>query len=236
MKSVHTLEGSELQLLTASLATSRFREENAWTEIASIVTKKVAEIKVGDLRGIAGSFSVASQTDHEMLAAISSRFKESPESLNCFSWADFIFSLERAQMRDAELVKVAADAMFTKADALKTLKDQFDHGLPWGKPRCWRVPSRDALCAFTNPGPTYGELECLWPFACCTDMGESTVERWSSFAVSVWRSSTESFRVSKEQDFLHNSRPQLVGLPRQESSQRFGFGLDLHVSWRTSSC
>jgi len=122
MKSVHTLAGSDLQLLTASLATSRFREEKAWTEIASSVTKKVAEIKVGDLRGIAGSFSFASQTNHEMLAAISSRFKESPESLNCFSWADFIFSLERARMRDAELLKVAADAMFADSNALKKLK------------------------------------------------------------------------------------------------------------------
>ena len=122
MKSVHTLEGSDLQLLTVSLATSRFREEKAWTEIASIVTKKVAEIKVGDLRKIAGSFSVARKTDHEMLAAISSRFKESPDSLNCFSWADFLFSLERAGMRDAELLKVAADAMFSDSDALKTLK------------------------------------------------------------------------------------------------------------------
>ena len=122
MKSVHALEGSDLQLLTASLATSRFRDEKAWTEIASSVTKKVAEIKVGDLRKIAGSFSVVSQTDHEMLAAISSRFKESPESLNCFSWADFIFSLERARMRDAELLKVAADAMFADSNALKKLK------------------------------------------------------------------------------------------------------------------
>ena len=122
MKSVHTLEGSDLQLLTASLAMSRFREEKAWTEIASSVTKKVAEIKVGDLRGIAGSFSFARKTDHEMLAAISSRFKESPDSLNCFSWADFIFSVSRAGMRDAELLKVAADAMFADSDALKTLK------------------------------------------------------------------------------------------------------------------
>ena len=122
MTNVHALEGSDLQLLTVSLATSRFREEKAWTEIASSVTKKVAEIKVGDLRQIAGSFSMASQTDPEMLAAISSRFKESPESLNCFSWADFIFSLERAQMRDAELLKVAADAMFADSNALKTLK------------------------------------------------------------------------------------------------------------------
>ena len=122
MKTVHTLEGSDLQLLTASLATSRFREEKAWTEIASIVTKKVAEIKVGDLRGIAGSFSFASQTNHEMLAAISSRFKESPESLHCLSWADFIFSLRRARMLDAELLKVAADAMFADSNALKKLK------------------------------------------------------------------------------------------------------------------
>ena len=122
MKSVHALEGSDLQLLTVSLATSRFREEKAWTEIASIVTKKVAEIKVGDLRKIAGSFSVARQTDHEMLAAISSRFKESPESLNCWSWADFIFSLRGARMHDAELLKVAADAMFSDSDALKKLK------------------------------------------------------------------------------------------------------------------
>ena len=122
MKSVHALEGSDLQLLTLSLATSRFREEKAWTEIARIITKKVAEIKVGDLRRIAGSFSVASQTDHEMLAAISSRFKESPESLNCFSWADFIYSLRRARMHDAELLKVSADAMFTDSNALKTLK------------------------------------------------------------------------------------------------------------------
>ena len=122
MKSVRTLEGSDLQLLTASLATSRFREKKAWTEIASIVTKKVAEIKVGDLRRIAGSFSIARKTDHEMLAAISSRFKESPESLNCWSWADFIFSLRGARMQDAELLKVAADAMFTKVDSLKRLK------------------------------------------------------------------------------------------------------------------
>ena len=122
MKSVHTLEGSDLQLLTVSLATSRFREEKAWTEIASIVTKKVAEIKVGDLRGIANSFSVARKTDKEMLAAISSRFKESPEGLHCRSWADFIFSLQVAGMRDAELLKVAADAMFSDSDALKTLK------------------------------------------------------------------------------------------------------------------
>ena len=122
MKSVRTLEGSDLQLLTASLATSRFREKKAWTEIAGIVTTKVAEIKVGDLRQIAGSFSRASQPDHEMLAAISSRFKESPESLNCLSWADFIFSLRRAGMQDAELLKVAADAMFTEADVLKRLK------------------------------------------------------------------------------------------------------------------
>ena len=122
MKSVHALEGNDLQLLTASLATSRFRDEKAWTEIASSVTKKVAEIKVGDLRQIASSFSFARKTDNEMLAAISSRFKESPDSLNCFSWADFIFSVSRAGMRDAELLKVAADAMFTKADDLKTLK------------------------------------------------------------------------------------------------------------------
>ena len=122
MKSVRTLEGSDLQLLTASLATSRFRGKKTWTEIASIVTKKVAEIKVGHLRQIAGSFSIASQTDHEMLAAISSRFKESPESLTCFSWADFIFSLQRAGTQDAELLQVAADAMFTDSDALKRLK------------------------------------------------------------------------------------------------------------------
>ena len=122
MKSVHTLEGSDLQLLTASLATSRFREKKAWAEIASIVTKKVAEIKVGDLRGIASSFSFASQTDQAMLAAISSRFKESQEKLNCWSWADFIFSLRRARMQDAELLKVAADAMFADSNALKGLK------------------------------------------------------------------------------------------------------------------
>ena len=122
MKSVHALEGNDLQLLTASLATSRFRDEKAWTEIASSVTKKVAETKVGDLRKIAGSFSRMSQTDHEMLAAISSRFKESPDSLSCFSWADFIFSVSRAGMRDAELLKVAADAMFTDSDALKKVK------------------------------------------------------------------------------------------------------------------
>ena len=122
MTNVHALEGSDLQLLTVSLATSRFREEKAWTEIASSVTKKVAETKVGDLRKIAGSFSVARKTDNEMLAAISSRFKESPESLNCFSWADFIFSVSRAGMRDAELLKVAADAMFADSDALKKLK------------------------------------------------------------------------------------------------------------------
>ena len=118
----HTLRGRDLRWLTASLASNGTRDENAWAEIASIVTKRVSEIKADDLVQIAGSFSRASQPDHEMLAAISSRFKESPESLNCLSWADFIFSLRRAGMQDAELLKVAADAMFTDSDALKGLK------------------------------------------------------------------------------------------------------------------
>ena len=118
----HTLRGRDLGWLTASLASSGTRDENAWAEIRSTVVQRVSEIKADDLVQIAGSFSRASQTDHEMLAAISSRFKESPGSLNCFSWADFILSLRRAGMQDAELLKVAADAMFTDSDALKGLK------------------------------------------------------------------------------------------------------------------
>ena len=94
--------------------------------IGSTVTQKVEEVKMAELVQIAGAFSQASQRDPEMLRVMMGRVQADPSSLSCWSWADFIFSLQRAGVKpDKQLLKAATDVMLTniyRFDGLKKLK------------------------------------------------------------------------------------------------------------------
>ena len=117
------LQGSDVEDLTWSLATLRWRDETTWKETGSAVTQKVEELKVAELVKVAGAFSVASQWDPEMLTAIMERLKAAPSGLKCRSWGDFIFSLQRAGVKpDKQLLKAAHDAMLRDLDSLKKMK------------------------------------------------------------------------------------------------------------------
>ena len=123
MQRVQQLQASDLRDLTDGLATLRWRDENTWKVIGSVVTQKVKEIKVAQLVRVAAAFSVASQRSPEMLSAIVGRVKESPDKLSTWSWGDLLLSLERANMRqDPQLLKVVANVWLADFDALKKLK------------------------------------------------------------------------------------------------------------------
>ena len=61
------LQGDDLVDLTRSLALLRWTDEASWRDIGSAVTQKGEEMKVAELVKVAGSFSVASQPNPEML-------------------------------------------------------------------------------------------------------------------------------------------------------------------------
>ena len=123
MQRVQQLQASDLRALTDGLATLRWRDENTWKEIGSVVTQKVEEIKVAELVKLTGAFSVATQRSTEMLTAVVGRVKESPNSLKCSSLASLVLSLQRAKARqDPQLLQAAANAMLSDFSALKQLK------------------------------------------------------------------------------------------------------------------
>ena len=117
------LQGGDVVDLSRSLARLRWRDDATWKEIGSAVTRKVEEIKAGELVQVARAFSLASQHDPEMLRVMMARVKADHGSLTCWSWADFLLSLQRAGAKpDKQLLMVAADVMLTDLYALKRLK------------------------------------------------------------------------------------------------------------------
>ena len=88
------------------------------------------EMKVGEVVKVAGAFSVASQRDPEMLTAMVGRLKAAQCRLKCWSWGDFIFSLQRAGVKpDKQLLKAAANAMLRDSDSLKKIRTPYIMGL-----------------------------------------------------------------------------------------------------------
>ena len=123
------LQGGDVVDLTRSLARLRWRDEATWKDIGSAVTQKVEQMKVAELVKVAGSFSVASQPNPEMLKVVVGRLKADPSSLHSWSWANFILSLQRAAVKpDKQLLKAAADAILKDKDSLKRLKTPYIMG------------------------------------------------------------------------------------------------------------
>eukprot|EP00438_Fugacium_kawagutii_P026974 Skav224414 [mRNA] locus=scaffold657:189846:197596:+ [translate_table: standard] len=122
VRQAQKLQSSDLQDLAQSMAELRCKDEKSWQQLGSIVTQKVQETKAAELVKIAGSFSVASQGNPEMLQAMMMRFKEFDCKLKCWSWADFMLSLQRAKLRpDGQLVKTAAEVCLTDFHSLTNL-------------------------------------------------------------------------------------------------------------------
>ena len=123
------LQGSDVVDLTRSLARLRWKDEATWKDIGMAVTQKVEEMKVAELVQVARAFSLASQRDPEMLKAMMGRVKADHGSLTCWSWADFLLSLQRAGAKpDKQLLTAAADAMLIDLYALKRLNNPFIMG------------------------------------------------------------------------------------------------------------